>query len=298
MTPSAKTIQIFLPTGNPRGIRCAEMTTRTVRLIEIPRVHFKEFLEMPDAMQVGLYFLVGSQDDEQSNKQVYIGQTGELRKRLETHNNEKDFWERAFVMLSTNNSITQTHTLYLEHKSIEITKSVGRYELINGNNGSLPHTPEPLKADCDELFHTLKILLSTLGQPIFESLRLSKEVTNKTAILSNNSDPMLFYCRGLGADATGYYDDDGFVILAGSKIRKDPVPSYSIWGGTSRTKMIKEKKFIEYDDKSYKLVDNYLFNTPSGAAEIVLGRTANGWLEWKNKEGKTLNDIYRSESKV
>lgn len=60
MTPSAKTIQIFLPTGNPRGIRSAEMTTRTVRLIEVPRVHMKDFLNMEDSTQVGLYFLVGN----------------------------------------------------------------------------------------------------------------------------------------------------------------------------------------------------------------------------------------------
>ena len=90
MTPFAKTIQIYLPTGNPRGIRCAEMTTRTVRLIEIPRVHIKEFFAMPDSMQVGLYFLVGNDSNEQS-PQLYIGQTGEIRKRLENHNSEKDF---------------------------------------------------------------------------------------------------------------------------------------------------------------------------------------------------------------
>lgn len=43
MSPQAKTIQIFLPQGNPRGIRSAEMTTRTVRVIEVPRMHIKDF---------------------------------------------------------------------------------------------------------------------------------------------------------------------------------------------------------------------------------------------------------------
>ena len=43
LIPSAKTIQIYLPKGNPRGLRLAEMTTRTVRLIEIPRIHIDDF---------------------------------------------------------------------------------------------------------------------------------------------------------------------------------------------------------------------------------------------------------------
>ena len=33
----AKTIQIFLPTGEPRGIRVAELTTRIVQAVAIPR---------------------------------------------------------------------------------------------------------------------------------------------------------------------------------------------------------------------------------------------------------------------
>ena len=39
MTPVARpqTIQIFQPLGDPRGIRIAEITTRIVQLIEVPR---------------------------------------------------------------------------------------------------------------------------------------------------------------------------------------------------------------------------------------------------------------------
>lgn len=54
--PTAKTIQIYLPKGNPRGLRLAEMTTRTVRLIEIPRIHIDDFFAMREVNQVGLYF--------------------------------------------------------------------------------------------------------------------------------------------------------------------------------------------------------------------------------------------------
>jgi len=305
--PSAKTIQIYLPKGNPRGLRLAEMTTRTVRLIEIPRIHINDFFAMPDANQVGLYFLVGDSDSI-DKPLLYIGQTGDLKRRLNQHS-EKNFWTRAFVMLSTNNTMTQTHALYMEHKAIATAVEVGRYEIKNGNNGNLPHTPEPLKADCEELFHTLDVLLSTLGQPIFESLSISRfnnknvntvasasyanQVAIQTDKISHYPEPILFYCKAIDAEAKGYYNDDGFVVLAGSLLRKKQINSVGKWGIRKQEEMINSNLLVEYDGKSYKLKEDYLFKTPSGAAQIVTGRNANGWLVWKNEAGQTLDSVYR-----
>ena len=80
MTPAARpqTIQIFLPLGDPRGIRIAEITTRIVQLIEVPRPQLDVFLAMPESEQVAVYFLFGQSDDGAEPK-VYIGQTGDLR---------------------------------------------------------------------------------------------------------------------------------------------------------------------------------------------------------------------------
>ncbi|HBS27340.1 MAG TPA: hypothetical protein DD827_09500 [Gammaproteobacteria bacterium] len=33
--------------------------------------------------------------------------------------------------------------------------------------------------------------------------------------------------------------------------------------------------------------------SPSGSAVVVLARRANGWLEWKYKDGKTLDEVKR-----
>lgn len=189
---------------------------------------------------------------------------------------------------------------------------MGRYEIKNGNNGNLPHTPDPLKADCEELFYTLDVLLSTLGQPIFESISIGSMSNSQTkpanstiiettkqneafpfqTVVSNN-DPILFYCKVKSANAQGYYDDDGFVLLTNSLVRKSPAPSLSKWAISKREEMLSENKLIEYNDESYKLIEDQLFKTPSGAAQIVTGRPTNGWVEWKNEAGETLSDIYR-----
>ncbi|WP_255306983.1 DUF4357 domain-containing protein [Paraliobacillus sp. PM-2] len=38
---------------------------------------------------------------------------------------------------------------------------------------------------------------------------------------------------------------------------------------------------------------DYIFNSPSAADAAVLGRRANGWREWKDEEGRTLNELKR-----
>ena len=38
-----------------------------------------------------------------------------------------------------------------------------------------------------------------------------------------------------------------------------------------------------------------MFGSPSAAAAAVLGRRANGWTEWKDKEGKTIDKLFRND---
>ena len=152
MQKTPKTIQIFLPGGDPQGIRVAEITTRIMQVIEVPRNLLNDFAQMSESTQVGVYFLFGESDDEQP--MVYIGQTGDLRTRLANHNSKKDFWKRAIIVVSRTNSLTQTHALFLEWYCIQACREAARYADDNNNAGSKPHTPPPLEADCLEIFET------------------------------------------------------------------------------------------------------------------------------------------------
>ena len=41
---------------------------------------------------------------------------------------------------------------------------------------------------------------------------------------------------------------------------------------------------------------DHVFSSPSAAAAVVLARHANGWIEWKYKDGKTLDAVKRQTS--
>jgi hypothetical protein len=281
MTPptTPKTIQIFLPSGDPRGLRVAEITTRIVQVIEVPRSRLDEFSKMPESGQVGVYFLFGS-DSEADDPLVYIGQTGDLRARLASHHAKKAFWQRALILVSRTNSLTQTHALFLEWHCLKRAAEAGRYGIENGNAGSKPHTPAPLEADCLEIFETGSILLATLGFPVFEAL---------AHVAKRDAD--VFTCTGPETDGRGLLTEDGFVVFKGSVGRRENARSIQ---GTSteryREKLI-EAGVMRVDGSKVVFERDHLFRTPSGAAIALLGRSANGWISWIAADGRTLHEV-------
>ena len=279
----AQTIQIYLPAGNPRGLRVAEITTRIVRVVEVPRSQLADFLQMPEAEQVGVYFLVGELS-EAGQPRAYIGQSGNVGNRLQQHHQSKDFWNRALVVTSLTNNMTQTHALFLEWFAIAAATTAGRYRLENGNTGARPHTPAPLEADCHEIHETAATLLATLGQPIFEPL--TNAPTAKGAV-------ELFYCKGSGADGVGEYTAEGFVVLKGSRGRLENVASIQGKANERFREKLLEEGILAASGGGVVLTRNTLFSSPSMAAVALQGRSANGWVEWKDAKGKTLDEVKR-----
>jgi hypothetical protein len=285
MSERPKTIQIFLPGGDPRGIRVAEITTRIVQVIEVPRSLLQDFLKMPKSDQVALYFLFGETEDG-SEQKVYVGQTGDLRARLVAHNRDrdKDFWERALVLISRTKSLITNHTQFLEWYCIQQIRKAARYADLNGNSGSRPHTPGPLEEDCFEIFEVGQILLATLGYPVFDPV--AKPPGHQTA------DALLF-CTSSGVNGRGQYTEEGFVVLKDSVGRSENVPSIR---GTAderfRNRLI-EDGAMRVEGETVVFTKDRLFGSPSMAAVALLGRTANGWLEWKTDSGKTLDAVKR-----
>lgn len=278
----ARTIQIFLPSGDPRGLRVAELTTSIVRVVEIPRSLLSEFMQMPESRQVGLYFLVGG--DGEDGPTVYIGQTGTLGDRLAQHNIKKDFWNRALVVASMTNNFTQTHALYLEWSSIKAAQEAGRYLLENGNGGSKPHTPAPLQADCEDIHDTARTLLATLGVPVFEPIAAKADATHPVE---------LFYCKANKAEGVGEYTPEGFVVRKGSIGRIECVDSIK---GTTLGKgreQLMANGITAAVAGRLVFTKDHLFSSPSGAAIALLGRSANGWAEWKDESGRTLDELKR-----
>lgn len=289
-----QTIQIFLPSGDPQSLRIAAVTTRVVSMIEIPRAQLDLFLKRPEANQVGIYFLFG-EDDQTAQPKAYVGQTGKLGTRLKEHNEKKDFWNRAVVAVSLTGNITLTHAYFLEAEALEKASVVGRYVLENKTTGTSPHTLPAMAAECRELFETIHVLLTTLGYPLFEAM-IKKSSSDGSSVVdeTDTAAAEVFFCQAEGVDGRGYYTEEGMVVLKGSYGRRaSPAFEKSLPSCAARRQAAIEEGVLTWDEERLVLTRDVILKNPSPAASFLLGRSANGWTEWKNKEGRTLSQCVR-----
>jgi len=281
MPPQAKTIQIFLPDGNPRGIRVAEITSRTVEVILVPRAHLDMAAARTELGQVGVYFLLG-EATQGAELQVYVGEAEDCLGRLRQHNKQKEFWNVALIAVSKTQYFTKSHAKYLEWFAHKAISTAGRYALENVNGPTKPYISESMEADLADNFDTMRVLVGALGYPLFDEL-------------GKPSPKATVHCKTKDADAKGEYTEDGLVVLAGSTAKLQEAPSTGAWIRGLRDGL-KESGTLVLDGSALRFVKNHVFSSPSAAAGVVLGRQANGWSEWKYADDRTLDVVHRQNA--
>ena len=251
-----------------------------VKAVLIPRNKLQYIASRDELNNVGIYYLFGESADK-AKPIVYIGEAEDCLDRLKQHNRTKEFWNYAVAMVSKINAFTKSHAKYLEHVAIDQAKDSNRFETENQTAPAKPFVTESMEADLLDSFDTIKILLSTLGFPVYD--KVGKElITPKELLLLN----------GRNVKAEGDLIDDGFVVFKGSQLKRETVPSCHEYLVNLRLKLLKDQIIIERDE-NYEFVQDYVFNSPSTAGGVVLGRSTNGWTKWKNKSGKTLDELKR-----
>ena len=278
-----KTIKLFLLDGVPNGRMTCELSNWTGKAYKIPRNRIKESTERTELANTGVYFLFGKSDLDSDKNIVYIGEAENIIKRLVQHLNEKDYWNEAIVFISKDENLNKAHIKYLEHRLYQIAKEVDRFEVKNANTPSLPSISEPDQAEMEEFIDNIKMLVNILGFKVFEELRQTEEN-------ASNTTTTFFIQAARGADAIGQMTSEGFVVFKDSKVARSTVKSIPEGIKKLREKLL-EDKIIQQVGENYLFMKDHLFNSPSAAASLVMGRSANGLTEWKSKDGKVLKSF-------
>lgn len=277
MSKRPKTIQIFLPDGDPKGIKVACITSRIVEMTYIPRARLADAAKREGLSGVGVYFLVGGED--QVKPEVYIGEAENCLNRLSQHNKQKDFWNYALVVTSRTGDFTKTHAKYLEWLCHDKALTAKRCVVNNSTIPTKPYVDEQMEAFILDVFDTVEVLTPTLGLNMFQQ--------SSSQDHAQASD--LFYAKGNGGEASGRYTEEGFVVLAGSRSSLGTAKSMEgKTGDRVRQALIKEGVIA-----GETFVEDYTFSSPSTASSVILGRSSNGWQKWVNKNGQTLDEVYR-----
>lgn len=278
-----KTVQIFLPDGKAQSVRIAEITSRTVQAVQVPRQKLEAVETRDEVHRVGVYFLFGDVGEEASKPPAYIGEAENCLQRIVGHHRRKDFWTTAVAITSKTRSFTKAHARRLEYDCIQTAAEAQRFRLRNDQTPAEPHIPEAMLAELHDNFGTIQTLLSMLGFPILDPLPTEEDTREEHTQL---------YCQGRGAEATGKYTEDGLVVFEGSTVRPDTTPSAPESIQRKRRNLRKDG-VLEREGDRLVFRENHAFGSPSAASGVVLGRSSNGWSEWTDGEGNSLDDLER-----
>jgi predicted GIY-YIG superfamily endonuclease len=271
-----KTITTYLIDGNPKGTQYVFISNKVCKMYVIPRSNLSVLNTREELQKPAFYILLG--EDEIAKPKAYIGQTENFHERVKDHDYKKGFWQKALVFISNDAAMTKADVQYLEYLAIGIAKKSKQY-LLDDNKQipSKPNMPEYLEDNMNEFFNDIKFLCSFIGCNIFDTI--------------TENDKHLFYTRGRGCNAKGFYDNSGFTVLEGSIIAKNTVKSYR--GTEQRIQMINE--YTSTHNNKFILESNKIFNSPSTAADFCIGSSNDGWIVWKDKDGNTLDSVYRKQ---
>lgn len=297
---SPKTLQLFMMDGTAAGPIKASIRNWVGRVYSILRTELnsEELRRRPELNHPAVYFLVGT-NPETDKPRIYIGQTaprqnGVAFARAAEHarSEDKDFFNRIIYVVVVDDSWGATEITFLENAFHQRAIRADRYEVANGNTPSAGSVSEETQAELDEFIENTNLIISALGISAFQpkvtssKARTANSATTSSALQSQHEEPMLeLTVPRHGVQGLGQRTANGFLVLAGSQLREDLLPSAQRGVHATRER---------YADQIQNgaLLSDLEFTSPSAAAAFLVGGAANGRRLWhlQDEPSTTLAD--------
>ncbi len=193
----------------------------------------------------------------------------------------KDFWEKVCLVTSKDQNLTKAHVKYLESLLIQNTGELGRCKLINGTAQEYINLPESDRADMAFFVEQIRTVLPVLGFDFLrDSTKPSTPKAKQTSTVPEASPRFYLGAAKQGIKAMGQELDGEFFVLKGSLARQE-------WAGPAHNyqklhqQLCEEGVPVETGHGLRQFIEDYAFSSPSAAAAMVVGRAANGRIDWK-----------------
>ncbi|MDO4258094.1 MAG: GIY-YIG nuclease family protein [Actinomycetaceae bacterium] len=281
-----RSINLFLIDGTGNGrIKCTLPNWTGVTYL-IPRTDLAACKDRLELTQTGIYLLLGK-DDSTGNDSVYIGQARTRKNgkgvlgRIKEHIGEENlnYWTHAIVLITSNDSFGATEISYLENLFYSWAISAGRFQVTNGNEPSPGNITEEKEAELLEFAEYSRLVIATLGYKLFDPIGQPHSKSS-----TENREPLLYLNLG-DSSGIGRQTSDGFVVLAGSRLRSRVSKSCPVTASKARVQHAADI------DSAMRLSTDVLFNSPSSAAAFIIGTSINGRIAWKTVDGVPLKNL-------
>jgi hypothetical protein len=274
------TLKMFLAFGDPKRLRTVELSNWTGKAVAGPRSEFSKLLEREESLNSGVYFLTGMAP-ETNKSAIYIGEAESIRDRIKSHLS-KDFWNNVTFFVTKDENLTKAHIRYIEVRLIDIAKSTEKSVVMN-SQGSGAKLPESDREDMEVFLEKMQQVLPVLGIEAFVPAASTVEGDEKKETLT---------CKIKNAIASGYLTPNGMVVLAASEAVLEERGSAKKWPSVmvQRNTLIEEGGLLQKGDV-YVFVKDTEFSSPSSAAAVIHGGSANGLTAWVDSSGKSIKDL-------
>lgn len=271
-------IRVLVPTGDPDGLRIVEKSNWPGVGVVFNRTNYKEAVNRSEFDKTGVYVLVGVSDDS-ILPTIYVGEGDPVKNRLNQHYGKKDFWDWAVFFVAKDDSLNKAHVQYLEAELLRLAREAKQCKLDNSQSAVPPTLAEAELTLADSFLQDILSIFPLLGLGVFE----------KTVTTTKKPGDLLTI-DSKGVKASGYEDAKGFIVVKGSQLVKVETNTIHQYMSTLRKDFLAQGVIVD-QGQHYAFAQDQVFTSPSTAAGVILGRTANGRIEWKNSEGKTLKQL-------
>ena len=277
-------VRIFIPSGDPEGLRVIEKSNWTGQGLVFPRSLFAEVRRREELNRTGVYILWGP--SESGNLPLtYVGEGDVLKARLDSHVRNKDFWTHGVVFTSKDQNLNKAHIQYLEARLVDLADEAKRCELDNANIPQPTSLSAADKAEAEQYLSDILLCLPIVGVSFFEK---------PLGPTKKSQELFLKYKR---IQARGFEETGGFVVRSGSQASKEELRSIPAAVSNMRKSFLSQGLLVD-DGSVYRLVQDYVFNSPSNAAKVLTGRSINGRNIWKDANGRSLKEIQKAETET
>lgn len=297
-------IRIFVPSGDPEGVRIVSRDDWPGKAIVFPRELLGEVKGRLEYKQPGVYLLAGG-------KKLYIGEGDPVGKRLDDHFREKTFWKKAVFFTAEGGRLNKAHVQHLESRLVALAGAAGLAELDNGNQPLTPALSEEEYASAENFLRELLLMLPLLGFWHFDDDReeeaeaeIQEETERQTVARQGGKRANIYsalprggsfqFHSSTGMKATLELVEGGVLVKANSEAVLEARQHFEIHAASyaaKRRELIESRILLPEKDR-YRFSEDQFFSSASAAASVIAGQNHNAD-HWISDNKTNLGDLLR-----
>ena len=280
-----KTLTMRVVDSDPNGIKICSIDGSSLEAVIVPRTMLARVRELPGIPERGIYYLLALSQGQITR--AFAGKTPDGLASLGGGDAQGDWWDVAIAFVA--DDILAGDVLDgLEAAAIRHLRAHHAYEVDN-LSVSAPYVNPYSETRVRDLMAEVLFFMAMLNLSLDVPAAPDADQEAATGVWHTKK-------RGIRAEGRYNPSDGSFDVLAGSQVDLGTTP------GTRDTpyrrvrelrQSLIERRELVRSGSDYVLRVEQHFRSPSAAAVFVLGGSQDGWQEWFDPRGRTLDEVWR-----